>query len=277
MEKQALRTIDFILVLLVVAIAEGFFVNLARANPYMYYEHVDPPAGATPLVVSVASPKNHAIYNVNDVAVTFSVSTEGTSIGSIYGVYFNTNWLKGNVTVYKQNSQSPEFPKFWSYDETFWDLPDGNYNVEIIAWGGGGYAKGMTAYSYSMTTISVVNFTIATPPEVSVLSPLNITYDSSDVQLNFTVNKEPSLIQCSLDGEKNSTIYGNTTLTELANGEHNLAIYVRDVDGNLGVSETVAFTIAKPKAFEMSLVIAPVASVIVASIGIVVYFRKRKS
>jgi len=100
-----------------------------------------------------------------------------------------------------------------------------------------------------MTTISVVNFTISTPPEVSILSPLNKTYDSSAVQLNFTVSKEPSLIEYSLDGQENSTFYGNTTLTGLANGDHNVTVYAIDEFGNTGASETVYFNVDVPEPF----------------------------
>ncbi len=242
----------------------------------MDYEWVSPAADATPLVISVLSPKNNTIYRVNNIDFNFSISTENTSIHYLLGAYFKADWMQDNVTVYKQNTYSPEFPEFWNHSETFLQMPDGEYSIVITAWGGGGYAKGLTYYFFDMTTITVINFTVdATPPDVSILSPLNETYDSSDVPLNFTVSEKPSLIRYSLDGQKNSTLYENTTLTNLPNGEHNLTIYVWDVAGNFGVSETVVFNIAKPEPFTTPLVVASTASVVVISISLTIYFKKR--
>jgi hypothetical protein len=276
-EKKALFAAAFISVLLLIAMTEGCFVKLAQANPYMYYESVSPPAGSTPLVISVSSPNNDAVYRMNDVAVAFNVSAKGTSLSSIYGIYFEASWMQGNVTVYKQNSFSPEFPAFWSYNETFGDMPDGEYSVVITAWGGGSYAEGVTAYLFEMPSVSVVNFTIATPPEVSVLSPLNRTYELSTIQLNFTMSDKASLIKYSLDGQDNSTLYGNMTLTGLPNGEHNLTVYAWDDAGNVGSSETVTFTIAETEPFPTVLVIAASGTTMTAVIiGVLFYFKKRR-
>jgi hypothetical protein len=270
------KTLALTLILALLAIAGAQFVNLGQANPYMYYEHVSPPAGAIPLVISVSSPKNNAAYDVNDIALAFNVSTQGTSLNAIYVVYFKASWMQDDVTVYKQNSQSPEFPQFWSYNETFWDIPDGEYSVVITARGGGFYAENMTTYNFDMTTISVVNFTIATPPEVSILSPGNRAYDSSDVPLNFTVSEEASLIKYSLDGQDNSTLYGNTTFTGLPNGEHNITVYAWDAAGNVCSSETVTFTIAKTEPIStVPVAAASGASVAAVMIGLLVYFKKR--
>jgi hypothetical protein len=284
-EKKTLLTAAFISTLLLIAITEGCFVKLAQANPYRYlYKHVTPPAGAIPLVISVSSPKNNAVYNVNDIALTFNVSDYGTSIDFIYNIYFKASWLQENVIVYKQNSHSPEFPDFWSYDETFWDLPDGESSVVITARGGGYYVDNTkvdyfdgTAYYFEMTTVSVVNFTVATPPEVSVLSPLNGTYDSSDVQLNFTVNESFSKISYVLDHQDNMTIDGNTTLLGLSNGVHNVTVYACENAGNVGSSETITFTVAEPEPLpSASIATASIASVVVAGAVLLVYFKKSK-
>jgi hypothetical protein len=267
--KKTFLTAAFILVLFLIAIAEAGFVKLAQANPYRYHEHVAPPEGAIPLAISVSSPKNKAVYNVDDVALTFNVRTQGTSLNTIYAVSFKASWIEDNVTVY------PDFCKFWSYNETFGGMPDGEYSVVITAWGGGGYAEGVTAYSFDMTTISVVNFTIATPPEVSILSPLNKTYDSSDVPLNFTVSKAFSQISYVLDEQENMTVNGNTTLTELPNGDHNVTVYATNEFGNTSASEMIYFSVEVPEPSPTAtLVVASALSTAVISIGSVLYFRK---
>jgi hypothetical protein len=66
-------------------------------------------------------------------------------------------------------------------------------------------------------------------------------------------------------------------LTDLADGEHNLTVYATDEAGYVGASETVYFSVdvPEPQPFQLTLVIAPIASVVVVGIGLRVYFRKR--
>jgi len=50
----------------------------------------------------------------------------------------------------------------------------------------------------------------------------------------------------SLDNEENVTIAGNTTLTNLSEGTHNIIVYANDTSGNMGSSSQVYFTIRIP-------------------------------
>jgi len=81
-----------------------------------------------------------------------------------------------------------------------------------------------------------------TPPVIIVLSPQNTTYTTSSVPLTFTVNEATSWIGYSLDNQANVTITGNTTLTDLALGPHNIIVYANDNYGNTGSSDKVYFT-----------------------------------
>ena len=69
------------------------------------------------------------------------------------------------------------------------------------------------------------------------------------------------------------TVAGNLTLEELANGVHNLTVYAKDAFGNTGASETVSFTVEVP--FPATMVVAPIASVVVVGAVVAFYFRKR--
>jgi N-acetylneuraminic acid mutarotase len=113
------------------------------------------------------------------------------------------------------------------------------------------------------------------PPVVQVVSPENMTYTSGNVSLAFTVNKPVVWLGYSLDGEENVAIMGNTTLTGLASDLHNITVYTKDEFGNMGVSETVSFTVEAP--FPATLVVAPVASVAVVGAVLAIYFKKRKT
>jgi hypothetical protein len=287
--KKTFLTAGFISVLFLVAIAEAGFVKFAQANPYLYHESGPPPADVTPLAISISSPKNNTLYRVNNITFTFSIqnndanahfpSRDSFAIPSIHyflEAYLKADWMEDNVTVYERaRAYRPDVPLLWNFNETFWNVPDGEHSVVITALGGGGYAKdGLTWYSFQIATTAVMNFTVdATPPEVLILSPLNATYYASEIPFNFILSENPSLITYSLDGQKNSTLDGNTTLTNLPNGEHKLIVYVWDVAGNVGVSET-AFNI---EPFLTALVAtAPGASVAIIGVGLLVYFKKRK-
>ena len=120
-------------------------------------------------------------------------------------------------------------------------------------------------------------------PEISVASPANRTYYTADVGLNFTdialdfAADEPVFsVHYRLDGGTPVEISGNTSLKGLAVGGHNVTVLAFDVAGNLGVSETVFFTIAEPEPFPTTLV-AAVSGASVATIGValLLYLRRR--
>jgi hypothetical protein len=97
--------------------------------------------------------------------------------------------------------------------------------------------------------------------------------------LNFTTDEPTSWIGYCLDQQANATITGNVTLTGLAEGSHSIIVYANDTAGNMGTSEKIFFTIiqeTQSEPFPTILVIAPIASVAVVGVGLLVYFKKRK-
>jgi hypothetical protein len=111
------------------------------------------------------------------------------------------------------------------------------------------------------------------PPEISIVSPENKTYTSSNVSLAFTVNKPALWVGYSLDGQDNVTVTGNTTLSGLSSGLHKITVYAKDTFENTGASETITFSITEP--FPTMLVAVAAVAVAVGSVGVLVYFRKR--
>ena len=114
------------------------------------------------------------------------------------------------------------------------------------------------------------------PPKISVLSPLNQTYNEPSLPLVFTVDKPVNWTGYSLDGEQNVTIPGNSTISGLTNGLHNITVYAKDTFGNEGASETIAFTVAL-EPFPTAPVLAAAATLAIACIAILVYFKKRRA
>ena len=278
--RKAAAAITFTMALLITIAAGACSFNLAQANPYRYIDKwVAPPADAIPLIISVSSPEKKAIYYMNDFTVAFTVITKGTSISAISDIHFAASWLQDNVAVPTQGLHTSA-----SYNETFHDMPNGNYSIVIIASGSGSYVDPTrvdyfdgTMYHFTMTTTSIVNFTVATPLEVSILSPKNEPYGSSEVPLNLAVDKSFMKISYVLDYQDNITINGNVTLAGLTNGMHNVTVYAWDAAGKVGSSETITFTIAAPESFPAVFVSAiSIASVATVGAGLLLYYKKRR-
>lgn len=136
----------------------------------------------------------------------------------------------------------------------------------------------MTPFNISTVTVSLPEW--MSPPFLNVISPENATYPSTDVSLNFTVDKQTSWIAYSLDGQDNVTVTDNITLSGLPSGLHKITIYAEDLFGNNGASEPVCFTIAEsvpePEPFPTTLVVTASAALLVAiGVALLVYFKKR--
>jgi N-acetylneuraminic acid mutarotase len=113
------------------------------------------------------------------------------------------------------------------------------------------------------------------PPVISVVSLADHAYNESNVPLIFNVDKPVNWMGYSLDGQDNITITGNTTLSGLSNGLHNVTVYARDKFENTGASETISFSVEAPFPV-IPVAVASAAAAAVASVGLLVYFKKRK-
>jgi N-acetylneuraminic acid mutarotase len=81
------------------------------------------------------------------------------------------------------------------------------------------------------------------PPVLEVLSPKsNATYTSKDVELVLSVNRPTTWMGYSLDGLANVTVTGDSELTGLSEGAHNILVYVNDTFGNI-VYSNVTFSV----------------------------------
>ena len=118
------------------------------------------------------------------------------------------------------------------------------------------------------------------PPYICVDSPQNMTYNTGNVSLTFTVNEETTWMGYSLDGEDNVTLTETTVnLAALAEGSHTLTVYATDIEGDTGASETFTFTVAKepdPTQLAWTTIALAAAIIAAASIGIIRWYLKTK-
>jgi hypothetical protein len=287
-KKKWMLTAVFILALLSSAVAATQLVSLGRANPYRYEQEpreVSAPHNVEPPTISSVSPKNNTVFASNNVSFTLNISFVSLPKLSFYylglaEVYYKSSWLKG---TWQSNATYVDIESFYSNVTTITvnvtDVPEGDHYLEVFAVlrgqreTRGGHAYGHIKYygSYRVIGYSVVSFTI---DSISILSPQNKTYNAADVPLLFKAHESFAQIKYSLDGQDNVTVAGNTTLSDLPAGAHNITIYATDRAGNTGASETIYFCVEKP--FPTTLFIAPIASVAIIGSGLLVYFSKRR-
>lgn len=89
-------------------------------------------------------------------------------------------------------------------------------------------------------------------PVITVSNPMNTTYTTTDVWLNYTVNEEVDWIGYALDQQSNKSISGNTLLTNLSEGSHSIVVYAEDSAGNLGSSDRINFSVNIPQTTEIT-------------------------
>jgi hypothetical protein len=199
--------------------------------------------GTVPPVLRVESPENSA-YNVSSIPIVFtatkSIDWSGYSLDSL-----------ANVTV--------------GDDVLLTGLSDGNHNLVV-------YANDTLG---NMGASSTVYFSVDTvQPAILVLSPENKVYGANEIPLNFTTNEPVSWLTYSLDGENNETVSRNITLAGLTDGAHNLTVYVADMVGNVGVSETVRFSV---EPFPVILVVALTTTTLIVVLAAYLFLKRRKT
>ena len=268
------------------------YVNLASANwmfpipPYPLEPNKDPPT------LIVQTPQDGDIYNVNTVEVNFTIAKPASWLinGTSIGTYFFRMLIDGKNLSSLTGTHRPDIDNGTaeSISLVFYNLTRGGHSVKIDV-------KPMTFYNpyypdhppsgkgygnYYLDNISqTVHFTVnADPPKVTILSPANQNYISTDVPLNIQINRPFSQITYSLDGHDNIAIGGNITLTGLRYGFHSLSLHVVDTSGNTGDYGTFTFSVVKPEPIPTTtLILAYIASVAaIVSLGLLVYFKTRK-
>ncbi len=263
--------------------------NHARANPFHRewdFIKVAPPEGTQPPIIAIQTPRNASRYAKN-VNLTLDVIVLKNNESMNFGVselYYTGSWNPNEITCIAKN-----FGGNASFSINLSAVPGGDLYVTIYALGVGNYliseefdsktytmiAHYATFETNSYSTVSFVKDLV--PPRISVQSPQNTTYTTSEVEVDLTVNEEVSRVLYSIDGKENQTTACNGTLTGLANGEHNLTLCVVDLAGNEASAEAIFFRVNVPESFPMF----PTSAATIASIAIVCgllvsYHKKRR-
>jgi multisubunit Na+/H+ antiporter MnhC subunit len=243
----------------------------------------------------MAYPRNGTVLTSNDVTLDFNVPaltqfTYENVTAQITSVHCRVEALKDFGLGWNTFLEEDVTPKA-GYSYVALSLPDGNFSVTItVVWAGIYQPRGTFAYAegFSVENSSNVYFAVdMRPPNITILSPLNKNYNTTDIPLSFIVNEPVSETAYSLDGQANVTLTGNKTVKGLSVGTHSLIVYATDMAGNTA-SKTVQFSVTQEtqqleperqpsEPFPTTLVATALAvSVAVVGLGLLFYFEKRK-
>jgi hypothetical protein len=168
-------------------------------------------------IVFITSPANGT--KTNTLGITIYGIAENIHLESVWtdSIYFDVN----NGTL-----------ENWNFTNS--SIPEGTYTVNVYANDTLGFVNSKTVY-----------FTIdRTNPVITIISPTNVTYPSSNISLEVISNETISLWFYTLNGAGNYTFTPNTTITGIA-GHNVLDVYGIDEAGNIGM-ERAEFDVAIP-------------------------------
>jgi len=285
------RLVVLLLILALVGSSVAPFFSV-KADP-MFIE-VPAPANSNP-IIKITSPKENATYTDGTINVCFTVTgvkdpnftqlsiSEGWYRGdfthmSLLG-WYKGDWMEDFQRAYEVGEYDYSIPIFLQYNFNVTGIPFGAHSLLITASGGASFIKNnsdMRTYMCRLATTLCVNFSVRTNPIIKFPRLQNETFETSSLPLNFTVDHSVTEMAYSLDGQEPVTISGNTTLTDLPNGQHNVIIYATDEFGNTDASDTLLFNVAVPEFPVVPVVVASVIAVVLAVAGLVVYFKKHK-
>lgn len=186
----------------------------------------------------VSSPKE-TCYNTCCVFMNFSL-TSNTTVGTICYSLDNET-IQGLPTKYANyiSEQTPfrniseKNPLILTGNQVFENLKNGKHTLRIYL----GHQKSLI---YEVTAFTEINFLVTAP--AITLTQETKNYQSGTIPIELVVS-EPSSIRYSMDNANNITINGNTTLTNVSKGNHNLTIYATNHAGECCASNTVKFNV----------------------------------
>jgi hypothetical protein len=272
------RLVMLLLILALVGSTVAPFLSV-KGNPL--YIEAPAPANSNP-IIKITSPKENATYTNGTINVCFTVigSKDPSFVVMSLNGWYKGDWMNNSKIadgmVGEYNSRIPIFLQY-NFDVT--GIPFGEHSLLITASGSADFIKNnspIPKYLCSLSSTLCVNFSVRNNPIITFPSSQNCTVTDSSFPLNFTVDHSVTEMAYSLDKQESVPISGNTTLTDLPNGEHNVTVYAADAFGNTGTSDTLFFSVKPPEFPVMPVVAAFVTVVVLIAAGLLVYNKKRK-
>ena len=234
---------SLLFVLTVFMLAGNLAPNLVKAD--QFYPTQNPPS------IVVESPNSNIIYKgFLELTLNFTINYL-TKDYNAYIAWNNLMWVEYSVDggplipIQHATYVTVGLPNPFNATVNVAGLVDGLHSIQINA--GFTYCVAYTAIRDYVYSFDPINFTIYNhSPIISNLSLKDQNYTETSLPFNFTINRQNSWISWmgySLDNQANITIAGNSTLTGLSDGSHNIVVYANDTAGNVGKSDIIFFTV----------------------------------
>lgn len=173
-----------------------------------------------------------SIMNTGSVNDTFELALQGVPSDWQYSFSGNDlNVTPGNMTKSRFSIKPPG------------SVSQGHFSYNVSVFSMIAPLDGLVATDLKSFAIDVSPLP---PPQIQVLIPQNTTYATNTIALTFTINKPSVWIGYCLDNSGNITVLGNTTLTGLLDGSHNVVVFANDSLGDMGSSDLVYFSVRIP-------------------------------
>jgi hypothetical protein len=234
-------------------------VGLASANP-MFLSWYPPEPITSPPIIVVQSPLQEEKVDSTVAWLNFTVTKPSEWVTQARNGYmperyevpvrlisysYTLDGLEGPVFYVKDDFHSVDNPVTLEETLSFstnLTLREGPHNLKVTLEGESAYYPstktgelfGTVRKYWSSDTVS---FDAGRAPKILILSMQNTTYNSTSVDLSFLVDETAPQIAYSLDAQKNVTVAGNTTLTDLFVGVHNVTVYARMFTETLGLQK----------------------------------------
>jgi len=233
------------LLLFTLAVAESMTTVSSWVAPWDWEE--------TPLI-SIQSPVNGT--HVNSVLLNFTIEKPTgwfNNQSQQWGIFASDNFaieqmltsvvyeIDGNSTTI--NAESNLFSSF-NYSMNLANIEEGDHSLRIYATATGVYrnSHGIWQPFPINSSYEKAFFTVdSKPPKISDLYWSADGKSDTSIIVTFKINEPTSLISYCIDNQANITITGNTTISNLSKGAHELRVYAADYAGNIGSSETIYF------------------------------------
>jgi hypothetical protein len=214
-------------ILLVIFLSFLFSIQLSQAsNPWFS--------------TVIVSPTNRT-YSTD--RIVLETTTNGLTGANVhYSITYSLD-DKENITVpFTTESHERSFSITMKGYSTLPSLSEGSHSITIYQ-----KVKADCTPPITHSEIYTVNFTVddQKSPAIGNLSIENKTYTQDSLQLNFTIDEATSWMGYSLDKQANITTDGDTTLTNLPVGSHEIQVFANDTAGNMAASDIAYFTAAQ--------------------------------
>ena len=299
MRKKLFVSVAIVLLFLLVTLQAA---QVTKANPAPVINYPESPSRDQPAIV-LGTPQIGKLSNLENARAIISFSVQepaswfksGQIFGELRMIRYIVDGEKFDVpfsSFYHNNSEPRTYTKLTS------ELSEGTHSFQVYVSSVSYYhdpkaPKSGVMYDwwatpplyYYMEKYShTVYFTVdTTPPCISGISQENTAFNSTEVPLTFNVN-ETSALSYSLDNHANITISGNTTVTGLPSGSHQIVVYAKDAVGNTGKSDNFVFIVKNPSFLGFDgwinfgfILFAAIGAVIASLFSLIYYWRTKKN